>query len=298
MSSQSRKSEISAELSAEKAQLRSPFRYDRLLVFLLMLAASALILSQALLERRDEVAAGQVADQEIYAPMGFVFLDTPAAEARWREEFDKLPAPYVFDLTGFDESTKKLRKFLLPDQSETSPARLFISDSRRRAAALRLVDDLIARARTVGLLEKSYETERTLSIRDRDGAIREISSVRVMHPGRWEIHLHGLTDDEMIRMSGLLDKHLPPTLRFDQERAREIFDVLKRKYPVEALHFPSEKPVIMAGQELDERQAEIVRQIARHTVERNYIALFALLGFLTLTYLFAAMYMRRFLAPI
>lgn len=295
MSSQSRKSEISAELSAEKAQARPPFRYDRLLVFLLMLAASALILSQALLERREERSAGQVMDEEVYAPMGFVYYDTPAAEARWRSEFEKMPAPYVFDLAGFDDSTKKLRKFLLPDQSESSSARLFIADPRRRAVALRMVDDLIARARTGGLLEKSYETEHMLSIRDRDGAVRELSSARVLQPGHWEAHLQGLTDDEMIRVSGLLDKNLPPTLRFDEARAREIFAELKKKYPVEALRFAPEKPVIMAGQELDARQAEMLRQLARFTVERNTLSVIALIGFLALTYLFAALYMKRFL---
>lgn len=301
LTSQRRKSVLSAELSAAKSKLRLPIRYDRLSVFILLLAASVLILSQGLLETRIEPTVGMIAEHDIFVPRDFVFYDTPAAEAKWRAEFEKLPAPYVFETRGFDESIRKLLDFF-EEGEETSPAALIISDPGRRRLARARVRDLVDRAKNHGLLEKSFESEREISIRypgrGRLGAddTRAANSAEILQPDEWAKYLRGLEEDEILRVSNLLDQRLPPTLVFDAERAENILANLRKQFPVEPIRLSSEEPVITVGQELSERDVELVGQRNAFARRRNIAMLTGLTGLLGLTLLFGAFYMKKYLS--
>jgi putative nucleotidyltransferase with HDIG domain len=292
-----RKNALSAELQAERTRRKEPPRYDRTLVFMLLLVASAFILSHSVFDTEYAPILGQVVENDIYAPHGFVFVDYSAARKAAEAEFQRLPAPYVFDLSGFDAAVDRLRRYFVGDDRDTAVATLVIANPARRARALRRIDDLVERARRVGLLDKAYESERMLSISGPEG-IREGPSTQVMQPGHWERYLQGLDEDEIARVSGLLDKFLLPTLKYDEARAERRYEELLGKHEPQRLEFSPERPIIMAGQELDAGHVEILEQLGRFSHRRNYLALAGLLGFLALTLLFGAVYTKKYLPAI
>lgn len=285
MNSFRRKNVLSAELSAEKASRnRQPIRYDRLLIFALLLFAAVLILSQALLEPRHDPVIGEIAERDIFAPRDFIFYDTPAAEARWREEFERLPAPYLFDTGGFDLAAAALRQ-AIAEANFSHPDQI-----------IHRVNDLIDKSKRVGLLERSYEEERLLLIRKGEGETRIIASSEVIQPGHWDPHLRGLAEDEALQLAGFFEKHLKPTLVFDHESAKQTLAEIQKRHPVAPAIFSPEIPLVVVGQELDERHVEILRQRDAFAARRNFAMVIGLSGLIALTLIFGALYMKQYLA--
>lgn len=267
----------------------------------LLLAAVSIMLSQRVLERPTEPSVGQILDVDVYAPRGFVYRDWMAAEEQVRAQFDRLPQPYSYDASGFEDGVRRLRAYFDPEPADSRVPELVIAQAGRRKNAWRQIEAIVERARHGGLLDKSFPSDQVLDVVDRAGRSRAARSGDYLQPGAWDRHLEGLTEDEAARVSGLLDRHLLPTLRFDEGRARRLYEELSRRVPPSVVVFPTERPVLVAGQELSERHVDIIRQINLHLSHRNaltasalvlFLVLVLVLGFLCLKYQLPATYDR------
>jgi len=291
----SRRNKIANKSALEKSSALKPVRYDRRFVFFLLLASLVLILSHSVLENRFEPAVGVVIEKDIYVPKEFVYTDEYNARLKWEEEFKKIPEPFRYSDAGFSASADKLLRYFSNNAEDSQFADLIITNPAKRTHAQKQVKELIDKARKTGLLEKTYSEDVKVRIIDRTGIERIVSSSELMQPGNWEQYFTDLDQDESARISGLLDKFLSPTLKYDESRAIKEFDRIKADNLPEKITFHTEEPIILAGQELSERHVEILKQLEQYLEKRNFLMLAALLGFVMLTVVFGVLYMKKFL---
>ncbi len=258
----------------------------------LLLAAVSIMLSQRVLERPAEPVVGQVLEVDLYAPRGFIYRDWIAADEAVRAEFSRLPQPYSYDATGFEEGVRRLRAYFEADGEDSRNPELVIAQPARRQKAWRQIEGLIARARGEGLLDKSFARDETLSLLDKEGRQRTVRSQALLQPGAWERHLEGLSEDEAARVAGLLDRHFIPTIRFDEVRAQRLYAEIARRIPPADVAFPSERPIIAAGQELNERHVDIIRQLNLFLARRNTLTTAALVLFLVLVLVLGFLFLK------
>lgn len=287
-----RRTSLSVDRNNDAARHRAPRRWDRLLVVGLLLAAAIVMLSQKILDRTADPVVGQVAESEVFAPRGFVYHDWPAARERVRAAFSKLPQPYTYDASGFEEGVRRLKAYFSDDAKDSHVADLVISNGARRARTWRRIEILIEHARRDGLLDKSFSEERTLAIIDRNGRATPMLSSAVLQPGAWNDAMEGLEEDEALRVAGLLDRYLPPTLKFDERRASKMFSELESRVRPEVIVFAPERPVIAMGQELDAHHVDLLRQLNLFLARRNELMMTALVLFLVLVLVFGFLFLK------
>jgi len=287
-----RKRRLTAELAADEETLRQPVPVDRLLVFFLLLVAASLILSQALLDEPPLPRVGQVAERDIYAPRGFVYHDQVSAREAIERKMQSLPAPYALDLEGFaavGESLRAQAAALAPDSS--GPGRA------RRDKLLRAVDLLIRAVADSGLLPHTQPPERLLALK-RGDTVSFVAVAAVVTPGNWSRFLAGVAPEDAASLALVLDRTLRPTLRYDQERAAQLAAELENQIPAPTRVFPSEVPVIVAGQEITERDVDLLAQLQRYRTRSHLVQVTALIAFLAMTMIFGTVYLSRYLPNI
>lgn len=284
-----KKRRLTAELEAEVTRPRAPFAWDRFVVFLLLLSASTLILSQALIEEAPLPEPGDIAEQDIFAPMGFTYRDTWAAEKKWNEEMLEHPAPYIYDLSGHDAAAADLRAAIaaaFPDSAAGGEG--------RRKKILRSVDALLQKVRDAGLLDRSWPPDRVLSIR-KGGRTSEAHASTVLQPGDWKPWLDEVPEADLDAVSALVNKHLLPTLKYDAERRNRLLLELQEKYPPKEIKYDWERPLIVAGEEIEEHSIDLLRQLREYRTHRHKVSIAALIALLAMTLSAAAWYMKRYL---
>jgi hypothetical protein len=294
----SRKGLLASLMASHRAARATPLRHDRAAVFLLLLIASLIVLSHRLFDVVPDPAPGQVLENDVHAPRGFIYRDRLSAAEAIRTEFERQPAPYRFDTGPAVASSARIRGHLAPDQPETGPAAAPVRNAARRARTLRRVDELLERVQTVGLLDQTLPPGKVVRIAGRKSRPELVPAEQLLQPGDWDRVLVDLDAEEREAVTGILNRHLVPTLRFDEERATEIYSRIEASYPPETHHFSSERPMIAAGQELTERHVDQLRQLNSFMRRRAWLGIAALAGFLALTLVFAATYMRLYLGAI
>jgi len=293
-----RKGLLASLMVSHRAARAKPLRHDRAAVFLLLLVALLGVLSHQLFDVVPDPAPGQVIENNVYAPRGFIYRDHLAAAEAIRVEFEKQPAPYRFDTGPVVASAARIRGHFAPNLPETGPAASPIHNASRRARTLRRIDDLLERVGTVGLLDQTLPPGKMVRITGRKSRPELVPAEHLLQPGDWERVFADLDAEERDAVAGILLRYLKPTLRFDETRATEIYAQIKASYPSETHHFSPERPMIAAGQELTERHVDQLRQLNFFLRRRAWLRIAALAGFLALTLVVAATYMRLYLGAI